>query len=61
MASRKHDADRRQIDRSNIPFSDADISHVAQPYTPPIIAPLSSIGRYSREDCQAVDTYVVRR
>ncbi len=60
MASRKYDADRRQIDRSNIPFSDAEISHeFAQAHTPLMIALLSCIGRYSREHRQVVDTDVV--
>ena len=60
MASRKYDAERRQIDWSNVPFSDAEISQrFAEAHSPLMIALLSCIGRYSRDHRQVVDTDVV--
>ena len=60
VASRKYDAERRQIDWSNIPFSDVEISQgFAEAHSPLMIALLSCVGRYSRDHRQVVDADVV--
>jgi len=60
VASRKYDVQRRQIDWTNVPFSDAEISQrFAETHSPLLIALLSCIGRYSRDHRQVVDTDAV--
>ena len=60
VASRKYDVQRRQIDWTNVPFSDAEISQrFAETHSPLLIALLSCIGRYSHDHRQVVDTDAV--
>jgi len=57
VASRKYDEGRRQVDWSNIPFSDVQISdEFAQSHAQLLMALLSSIWEYAREHRQVVDT-----
>ena len=57
VASRKYDEGRRQVDWSNIPFSDVHISNeFAQSHTMLLMTLMSSIWRYAREHRQVVDT-----
>ena len=60
VASRKNDAERRHIDRSDLPFPDADISQLfARTHSPLMIALLSSIARYARDHRPLVDADAV--
>jgi hypothetical protein len=60
MASRKYDAERRQVDRPSIPFADVRLPNdFAQSHAPLVISLLSSISRYARENRQVVDTDVI--
>ena len=57
VASRKYDEGRRQVDWSNIPFSDVHISNeFAQSHAMLLMTLMSSIWRYAREHRQVVDT-----
>ena len=60
VASRKYDAERRQVDRPSIPFADVRLpKDFAQSHAPLLMALLSSISRYAREHRQVVDTDVI--
>ena len=57
VASRKYDEGRRQVDWSNIPFSDVHISNeFAQSHAVLLMTLISSIWGYAREHRQVVDT-----
>jgi len=57
VASRKYDEGRRQVDWSNIPFSDVRISNeFAQSHATLLMTLISSIWGYAREHRQVVDT-----
>jgi len=56
VASRKYDEGRRQVEWSNIPFSDVHISNdFAQSHAQLLMTLLSSIWQYAREHRQVVD------
>jgi len=60
VASRKYDEGRRQVDWSNIPFSDVQISYeFGQSHAQLLMTLLSSIWKYAREHRQVADTDVI--